>query len=166
MPRYVFCAMPFFSFFLVCESKVRSVECVSSSGWLLLRASDRSIRRSEDCSPNVLEQFLCGAPYVDGAIADRLKGAVVWAIVAGLGGSRSGSRCRGRRRRGLRCRLGGRGARAADGARAGFEHIVGRDARQIPAEGLVERRGTIEHVFECRDAGDWEKADMCLCVYG
>ena len=47
------------------------------------------------------------------------------------------------------------------------EHAIeSRAVGNVPAEGLVERRGTIEHVFECRDAGDCEKADMCLWVYG
>ena len=47
------------------------------------------------------------------------------------------------------------------------EHAIeSRGLRNVPAEGLVERRGAVEHVFECRDTGDWEKGDMCLCVYG
>ena len=47
------------------------------------------------------------------------------------------------------------------------EHpIESRALGNVPAEGLVERRGAVEHVFECRDGGDCGKADMCLCVYG
>ena len=47
------------------------------------------------------------------------------------------------------------------------EHAIeSRAVGNIPAEGLVERKGAVEHVFECRDAGHCEKADMCLCVYG
>ena len=47
------------------------------------------------------------------------------------------------------------------------EHAIeNRGLGNVPAEGLVEGGGTIEHTFESRDAGDCEKADMCLWVYG
>ena len=60
--------------------------------------------KSKDRMPQALEKFFSDVPIVDGSVANNLKCAVVTAVVADLGGSR----CRGRRSRGLRRWLVGR----------------------------------------------------------
>ena len=60
-------------------------------------------------------------------------------------------------------------ALGADGSGTAGEHVGGGSQGSlgdVPAEGLVEGGSIVEHTFESRDAGDCEKADMCLCVYG